>query len=131
MNLSWVVMPNHFHALIGLKPKPDTDASHASAEYMPRSEPVLDRCDLSIQNKALNRNYKNSFGPQRDNIASFIRGFKEACTRQIRKSVIPDFNWHTGYYDHIVRNQETLDRIEKYIYENPLKWNKDRFYNLT
>lgn len=127
----WVVMPNHFHALIGLKPKIDTDSSHASPEIMPGSKESLDRCDLSIREKAFNLNYKNSFGPQRDNIASIIRGFKGACTRQIRNSVTSDFSWHTGYYDHIVLNQEALDRIEKYIYENPLKWNKDRFYKLT
>lgn len=111
----WVVMPNHFHALIGLKPKVDTDASHASPGNMPGYEQSSDRCDLSIQNKALNRDYKNSFGPQRDNLASIIRGFKGVCTRQIRNSGIPDFSWHTSYYDHIVRNQESLDRIEQYI----------------
>ncbi|NGP76524.1 hypothetical protein G3570_07760 [Balneolaceae bacterium YR4-1] len=124
----WIVMPNHFHALIGLKPKPDTDASHASKAGLNRFEQSTYRCDLSVRKKAFPWNYKNSFGPQRDNIASIIRGFKGACTRQIRNAVDPDFSWHTGYYDHIVRNQESLDRIEKYIIENPLKWNKDRFH---
>lgn len=29
--------------------------------------------------------------------------------------------WQEGFYEHIVRNERTLDRIRKYIYNNPLK----------
>ena len=34
--------------------------------------------------------------------------------------------WQDNYYEHIVRNDAELDRIRKYIAENPLKWEFDR-----
>lgn len=121
----WVVMPNHFHALVGLKPKDKTgtDASHASRAMKG------DGCDASQQEKTQipNQNYQNSFGPQRDNLSSIVRGFKSAGTRQIHEAGIKNFNWQRGFYDHIVRNQKSLIRIEEYIRENPYLWNKDRF----
>ena len=31
-----------------------------------------------------------------------------------------------SYYDHIIRNENNLNRIRQYIRDNPLNWNKDR-----
>lgn len=122
----WIVMPNHFHALIGLKPKDQTckDASHASQYKLFNQR---DGFDPSPQKKDIDQVYKNSFGPQRGNISSIIGGFKAACTRQIREAGTKDFNWQSGFYDHIVRNQKSLIKIEDYIKENPFRWQKDRF----
>ena len=36
--------------------------------------------------------------------------------------------WQRGYYDRIIRNQAELDRIRKYIQENPLKWGLDPYH---
>jgi hypothetical protein len=33
--------------------------------------------------------------------------------------------WHRGYYEHVIRDGRDLDRIRKYILENPLNWNSD------
>jgi|WetSurMetagenome_2_1015567.scaffolds.fasta_scaffold355247_2 REP element-mobilizing transposase RayT len=37
-----------------------------------------------------------------------------------------DFKWQKSYYDHIVRDDESLIRIKKYIENNPAKWNKQK-----
>lgn len=37
-------------------------------------------------------------------------------------------NWQHDYYDHIIRDQQSLDRISDYIKNNPLNWNEDKFY---
>ena len=34
--------------------------------------------------------------------------------------------WQRSYYDHIIRNENELYQIRKYIMENPLKWHLDR-----
>ena len=34
--------------------------------------------------------------------------------------------WQSRYYDHIVRNQHSYDKINEYIYLNPKRWNKDK-----
>jgi REP element-mobilizing transposase RayT len=33
--------------------------------------------------------------------------------------------WQRGFYDHIVRDEADLDRIRRYIDENPLRWALD------
>ena len=34
--------------------------------------------------------------------------------------------WQRGYYEHIIRNDESIDRIREYIVNNPLSWHLDR-----
>ena len=34
--------------------------------------------------------------------------------------------WQRNYYDRIIRNEKELDKIRKYIFENPLKWELDK-----
>lgn len=34
--------------------------------------------------------------------------------------------WERGFYDHIIRRGESLDRIRRYITDNPARWAFDR-----
>ncbi len=34
--------------------------------------------------------------------------------------------WQRNYYEHIIRNDDELCRIRKYIIENPMKWGNDK-----
>ena len=36
-----------------------------------------------------------------------------------------DFGWQPRFYDHIIRDEESFDRIRQYIADNPLKWESD------
>ena len=33
--------------------------------------------------------------------------------------------WQKSFYDHIIRNEESLAQIRKYIFYNPLNWHLD------
>ena len=33
--------------------------------------------------------------------------------------------WQRNYYEHIIRNDDELNRIREYIYDNPSKWTTD------
>lgn len=33
--------------------------------------------------------------------------------------------WQRNYYEHIIRNDDDLANIRRYIAENPLKWDQD------
>jgi hypothetical protein len=37
--------------------------------------------------------------------------------------------WQRNYYEHIIRTEQSYQRISKYIINNPLKWTKDKFYS--
>jgi hypothetical protein len=71
---------------------------------------------------------KNKFGPQSKNLASIVRGFKSSVTTWCRKNNYPNFNWQPLFHDHIIRNQQSFENIQKYIFENPKKWKQDRFH---
>jgi hypothetical protein len=34
--------------------------------------------------------------------------------------------WQRNYYEHIIRNEKSLNRIREYILTNPMRWELDR-----
>ncbi len=70
---------------------------------------------------------KNQFGPQSKNLASIIRGFKIGVTKNARQ-INPDFTWQPRYHDHIIRDDKSLHRISQYILNNPSNWKEDKFH---
>jgi len=59
-------------------------------------------------------------------IGSIVRGFKIAVTRRMRSAGRRDPVWQRNYHDHIIRNDRSLERICKYIRNNPANWGRDR-----
>ncbi len=101
---SWVVMPNHFHGIILI-----TDVLHAHAEEGLITEPA-------------------SFQSPSQTIGAIVRGFKSAVTKQInimRKTPAVPL-WQRNYYEHIIRDEDALNRIRQYIINNPAKWHQDK-----
>ena len=115
MNLwmgKFVVMPDHFHAVIGI----------GENEFNTHGRGAL-HCDPTGQTQNTSR--PNKFGPQSKNLASIIRGFKIGVTTNARKTN-PDFAWQPLYHDHIIRNEKSHLAISNYIENNILNWNKNK-----
>jgi REP element-mobilizing transposase RayT len=55
-----------------------------------------------------------------------VRAYKAASARAIRRVVKPDFAWQRNYYEHVIRNEESLNQIRRYIVDNPARWTTDR-----
>ena len=60
--------------------------------------------------------------------------FKSLTTNEYIKNVksgkLPKFNiWQRSYYDHIIRKEESLQKIKEYIMINPREWKKDKLFN--
>jgi len=62
----------------------------------------------------------------RPTLGEIVRSYKAVSTRLIRQTANADFAWQRNYYEHIVRNDESLNRIREYILDNPLRWAIDR-----
>jgi len=58
-------------------------------------------------------------------LGAIIGQIKSVCTKRIRSRGFSEFGWQAGYYDHIIRDNEDLDRIRKYINGNSQKWDED------
>ncbi|MFZ2199599.1 MAG: transposase [Microgenomates group bacterium] len=67
-------------------------------------------------------------------LGTIIGSYKSITTHEyiagINKYDWQAFNhrlWQRNYYEHIIRNDEDFDHIQKYITNNPLNWVKDKF----
>lgn len=112
----FVVMPNHVHGIVVID-KPDTAAGGGLG--------VETQNLASLQPSPSGP--QNRFGPQSQNLASIVRGYKIGVTKFARHNSIP-FSWQPLYHDHVIRNQDEYSRICNYIHENPQRWVDDRFY---
>jgi REP element-mobilizing transposase RayT len=60
-------------------------------------------------------------------LGTIIGSFKSAVTKTLHEqSLIRGKVWQRNYFERIIRNDEELNSIRKYILENPLKWELDR-----
>jgi REP element-mobilizing transposase RayT len=99
---AYVVMPNHFHGIIVI------DAPTVGAVRGPSNVPPT-----PIHAKPLGR---------------LISAFKTVSTKRINElHATPGMVcWQRNYYEHIIRHEDALNRIRRYIIHNPMKWAIDR-----
>ncbi len=93
-----IIMPNHVHGIIEIKFK----SNHIEKRVLPRS-------------------------PSKT-VGSIVRGFKIGVTKWMRQNTNVYKVWQRNYFDNIIRNEQSFDRISDYIRNNPKKWSEDRFF---
>jgi REP element-mobilizing transposase RayT len=54
------------------------------------------------------------------------RIYKASTTRFIRSTANENFTWQRNYYEHVIRDEQSFDRIRQYILDNPARWDIDR-----
>lgn len=122
---AFVVMPNHVHGIIGIvEIDDDGDVSHGVGGVLHGGV-----SHGGVSHGGVSR-YDPTGGVQSPSqtVGAIVRGFKGAATKRINqlrhRPGAPV--WQRGYYDHIIRNERALDRIRRYIVENPSRWRLDR-----
>ena len=66
--------------------------------------------------------------PTTHGLSEIIRGFKTFSSRKINDTNPTNkFQWQRSFYDHIIRKDESLNKIREYIMINPRQWNKDKY----
>ncbi|MFA5097724.1 MAG: transposase [Candidatus Margulisiibacteriota bacterium] len=120
----FVVMPNHIHGILVIESiVVETPRRGVSTNDLPRSTNDL---PPSANNPVFPRD-NNNWGP--NTLGSIINQFKSVSTKRIRAMGGNNFEWQGRYHDHIIRNQWSLDRIRRYIENNPRNWQNDRMNN--
>ncbi len=66
----------------------------------------------------------NRFGPQSQNLASIIRGFKIGVKKWATMNNI-GFEWQPRFHDRIIRSRKELSNVRNYIVNNPLNWKEE------
>ncbi len=111
----FVIMPNHVHGIIIIN-KPDGGDGGGGGVEAQNFAPLPEKPS------------KNKFGPQSKNLGSIIRGFKTGVTVDAHK-INPVFAWQPRFHDHIIRNEESFQRIRNYIINNPANWHRNNLFD--
>lgn len=98
----FVVMPDHVHGIITITKQFERDVAR----------------NVSPQH----HKYQQIPSPQSGSLPTIVRSFKSAVSNEIHRTGRANFAWQPRYYDHIVRDEDDLNRIREYIINNPLMW---------
>jgi putative transposase len=111
----YVVMPNHFHGIVWVPEeepccRPNPIVSPANSPLPPakggHTGPPLQRIVQWFKTMTTN---------------NYIHGVKEYGWQPF-KGIL----WQRSFYEHVIRNDEALNRIREYIQTNPQRWDLDR-----
>ena len=114
------IMPNHMHGIImltdtvgaGFTPAPDnnnaTDGKGAGASPAPTKPKTVG--DIVGAYKSLVAN-------------DCLEIFKQNQPAKMMGKL-----WQRNYYEHIIRDEQSYQRISDYIINNPKNWNNDKFF---
>jgi putative transposase len=108
---AFVAMPNHIHGIIILR-------DHHVVGATPRGCPTSGQAQGPAPTMSL---------------PDVVHRFKSLTTARYPQGVAekgwPPFCrrlWQRNYYEHVIRGEDELDRIRRYIEDNPLMWAMDR-----
>ena len=101
----FIIMPDHIHGIIAI------------VETLRATSLQTDTNRLS------------AISPKYGSLSSVIRSYKSALTKWCNMNNIT-FGWQTRFYDHIIRDDSELNRIRKYICDNPANWQKDNIESM-
>lgn len=93
----FVVMPNHFHGILQIVEMPKGVASNGAPLVRPALSQVV-------------RAFKSTTGIE----------INRVCDTQGERV------WQRNYYEHIIRDEKDFVAAQKYIHENPQRWEFDR-----
>lgn len=123
---AFVIMPNHVHGIIII-----TDPANAPAAVGAGSEPAPTQPQPAPAQPAPDQSIASISGgiaAKRYGLPEIMRQFKTFSARRINEQRgTPGLPiWQRNYYEHIIRNEESLNCIRQYIADNPLRWALDQ-----
>ncbi|KOR35629.1 transposase [Planktothricoides sp. SR001] len=116
----FVIMPNHFHGIVIIN-QTNNNYNHVHTNDVgANGRSPLQEIQSSPQ--------QISMTPK--SLSSLIAGFKSATTKKINiiRNTPKTPVWQRNYYDHIIRNDESLERIREYVQNNHLSWENDQLH---
>ncbi|MBS1250527.1 MAG: hypothetical protein MAG431_02121 [Chloroflexi bacterium] len=116
----WVIMPNHLHGIIMIHER-DPRSVETSRRGVSTDRGSSTEQGDSPTTKAIQHWKPGSLG-------AIIGQIKSVCTKRIWAAGYDEFGWQSRFYDHIIRDQASLDRIRAYIRNNPKEWEDDDYY---
>ena len=70
----------------------------------------------------------SQLSPKSGTLSVIVRSYKSSVTRWCRQNGNDIFQWQSRFYENIIRDEQSLNNIRRYIINNPAKWSEDRNY---
>ena len=143
----YVIMPNHFHAILEIHVGSTLvvdpiDGQPLVVDPVDGQPLVVDPVDgqpqgvaptvTETENKITETETGITFFPTVGDMmgafksittVEYIRGVKTLGWQSFRGKL-----WQRNYYEHIIRNKHAFERISEYIKNNPKRWDEDKFH---
>lgn len=127
-----VIMPNHMHGILIIDKTmmPEMDGDGACVDGL--VDNVVNTNDRTNRDTPQNPNPRGGITGEmnpmlQENLGRILRWYKGRCSFEMHK-INPKFKWQARYWEHIIRDFESYERIRNYILNNPAKWEADRFF---
>jgi putative transposase len=124
----FVVMPNHVHAIIRIRPR-GVGAQHTTRPevHSPANEDPLARrhsdgpCAAPLRARGPARRVDTG------SLGAVVRAFKSASAKRVNaiRETPGAPVWQRNYYEHVIRGDDDLARVRQYVRDNPAKWAND------
>lgn len=121
----FVVMPNHFHAIMEI-----VGATHVVAQHETGQPPLSGQPPISGQPQGIAPTAKPK------TVGDMVGAFQSIVTveyiRGVKNMGWQPFNgklWQRNYWEHIIRDEQSYQRISEYIINNPKNWGNDKLYH--
>lgn len=99
---TFIIMPNHLHGII-----------------------IVGASLVGALDNPITQNTRAGTSPA-PTLGAIIGSFKSLCVYRCRnKRVDISKLWQRNYFEHIIRNEDELNRIREYIIYNPSRWMED------
>jgi len=96
----FIIMPNHIHGIIII----NVNYNKVGTEH----------CSVPT---------KKNYGL----LSNIVKSFKNVVTKIIHDQFQDyGFKWQRSFYDHVIRDETSLNKIREYVVNNPLKWDWDK-----
>lgn len=130
----YVVMPNHFHAILEIVgaafvvAKNNVVAKNGNDEndrgqpqgIAPTTAATANSVNVAVNGKTVG-DMVGAF--QSIVTVNYIRGVKTLGWQPFNGKL-----WQRNYWEHIIRDEQSYYRISDYIINNPAKWSDDKFF---
>jgi REP element-mobilizing transposase RayT len=133
---AFVVMPNHIHGIIVIVAADNVVAgvgagvaADVGAGLVPALVPGATTHGATTHGATTHGATTRVAPTVGDIVGAFKSITTVSYTRGVKQSGWPPFPgrlWQRNYYEHIIRNDESLNRIRQYIADNPARWALDR-----
>jgi putative transposase len=128
---SFVVMPNHFHGIVFIAdvgqgthmgvplrayPVGANQRVRPEIQHSVRADPCV-RPDIAVSIPTIVQWLKTM------TTNDYIHGVKNLAWQAFENKL-----WQRNYYEHVIRDDASLEKIREYIVNNPMQWTLDKYH---